>query len=181
MQIKPLKLAGTFAIHSDRATDERGYFMRTYDRACFAEYGLKTVWQQESLSFNLAPDTIRGLHFQTPLFAETKVVRVLQGAILDVFVDLRKDSVTYGSWDAADLSSENGEAVYIPAGFAHGFRTLEPNTLVEYKIDVAYAPENSGGILWNDKTLDIDWQTENSIVSQRDDQLPPFDAFVSPF
>jgi len=124
VQIKPLKLAGTFAIHSDRATDERGYFTRVYDQGSFAENGLKTGWQQESLSFNLAPDTIRGLHFQTPPFAETKVVRVLRGAILDVFVDLRKGSGTYGSWDAIELSADNGVAVYITAGFARSSRCV---------------------------------------------------------
>ena len=181
MQINPLKLAGTYSIHSDRNTDERGYFMRSYDRKFFAELGLQTEWAQESLSFNMMADTIRGLHFQMPPFVETKIVRVLRGAITDVFVDLRRASDSYGEWDSIDLSAENGLAVYIPAGFAHGFCTLEPDTLIEYKIDVPYAAECAGGIVWNDKTLNIDWKTARPLTSKRDGRLPEFVSFVSPF
>ena len=155
--------------------------MRAFDLESFAAAGLVTKWQQESLSFNKAVDTIRGLHFQTPPHIETKIVRVMQGAIIDVFVDLRKGSSTFGKWDAIELSADNGVAVYIPAGFAHGFRTLATDTLIEYKIDVPYSAENADGLLWNDKTLKIDWGVDDPLISDRDDQLPPFGSFISPF
>lgn len=181
MHIKPLKLSGAYEIKFSRFTDLRGFFVRFYDREVFAANGLQTVWEQESLSFNRQKNTVRGLHFQLPPFAETKLVRVAQGAIQDFFVDLRKDSKTYGEWEAIELSAENDRAVYLPKGFAHGFRTLSDNVLVEYKIDVPYRANSASGILWNDKTLNIDWITENPIISERDSELQLFGSFDSPF
>jgi dTDP-4-dehydrorhamnose 3,5-epimerase len=181
MEIKPLKLDGTYVLTAPRMTDERGYFMRSYDRADLAAAGLVTEWQQESLSFNREANTIRGLHFQTPPAAETKIVRVMAGSIWDVFVDLRRGSPTYGVWDAVELSEENGKAVYITAGFAHGFRTLEPRTVIEYKINVAYSAANAGGLPWNDPELRITWNVDDPIVSERDRAFAPFKDFVSPF
>jgi dTDP-4-dehydrorhamnose 3,5-epimerase len=181
MRINPLKLKGTYEIILERIGDARGFFMRFYDRQIFAENDLQIIWEQESLSFNQARDTVRGLHFQNPSFAETKLVRVVQGAIWDVFVDLRKDSETYGKWDAIELSAENNRAVYIPKGFAHGFRVLAENTMVEYKIDVPYRADLSGGIRWNDETLGVDWKVENPIISERDGKLQFFADFDSPF
>lgn len=181
MQIEPLKLDGTFKIKLERIGDNRGYFMRFYNRDIFAAHGLQTVWEQESVSFNKEKNTLRGLHFQLPPFNETKIVRAVQGAIWDVFVDLRKDSATYGEWDAIELSAENDTAVYIPKGFAHGFKTLTDNALVEYKIDANYSAESASGIRWNDEELNIDWNIENPITSERDGKLPLFRDFVSPF
>ena len=181
MQLKPRKLDGTFDINLTRIGDVRGYFMRFYNRQIFAEHGLQTVWEQESVSFNKEKNTLRGLHFQLPPYNETKIVRSVQGAILDVFVDLRKESKTYGEWDAIVLSAENDTAVYIPKGFAHGFKTLTENTLVEYKIDASYNAESASGIRWDDPDLAIDWNTENPITSQRDAQLQLFADFISPF
>ena len=181
MQIEPLKLKGVYRIKLERIGDERGYFMRFYNHDVFASHGLQTVWQQESVSFNKQKNTIRGLHFQLPPFDETKIVRAAQGMIWDVFVDLRKDSETYGEWDAIELSAENDTAVYIPKGFAHGFKTLAENTLVEYKIDANYNAESVAGLLWNDETLAVEWNTENPIMSERDKKLPPFAEFDSPF
>ncbi len=181
MQIRPCKLKGTFEIKLERIGDVRGYFMRFYNRQIFAEYGLQTIWEQESVSFNKEKDTLRGLHFQLPPYNETKMVRVVQGAVFDVFVDLRKDSETYGVWDSIELSAQNDIAVYIPKGFAHGFKTLAHNTLVEYKIDAGYNAESVSGIHWNDADLAVDWETENPIVSDRDADLPLFADFDSPF
>lgn len=180
MRIKPLKLQGTYEINFQRVGDARGFFMRFYDREIFAENNLQTVWEQESVSFNQARDTVRGLHFQRPPLVETKIVRAAHGAIWDVFVDLRKDSETYGEWDAIELSAENNRAVYIPKGFAHGFRTLSENALVEYKIDVPYRADLANGVRWNDKDLNIDWKVENPLISARDSELPFFKNFVSP-
>ncbi|MEJ7861519.1 MAG: dTDP-4-dehydrorhamnose 3,5-epimerase [Pyrinomonadaceae bacterium] len=181
MHIEPLKLAGTYKINLKRIGDSRGYFMRFYDRQVFAEHNLQTVWEQESVSFNQAKDTARGLHFQLPPLVETKIVRVAQGAIRDVFVDLRKDSATYGEWDTVELSAESDVAVYLPKGFAHGFHTLAKNTTVEYKIDVPYQADLSSGIRWNDETLSIDWNVEKPIISERDSKLQFFADFDSPF
>jgi len=181
MQIAPLRLKDACRIKLERITDARGYFMRFYNREIFAAHGLQTVWEQESVSFNKDKNTVRGLHFQFPPFNETKIVRVVKGAIFDVFVDLRKGSETYGEWDAIELSAENDTAVYIPKGFAHGFKTLAENTLVEYKIDALYNAESAGGIRWNDAELAIDWNTENLIMSARDAALPALADFDSPF
>ena len=181
MRISPLKLKGTYEIKFNRIGDARGFFMRFYDRRVFAENNLETIWEQESLSFNRQKDTVRGLHFQFPPLVETKLVRAAQGAIRDFFVDLRKDSETYGQWDSIELSAENDRAVYIPAGFAHGFRTLSENALVEYKINVPYQADSAGGIRWNDNDLNIAWNVENPIISARDAELPFMRDFVSPF
>lgn len=181
MQIEPLKLEGTYKIKLTRIGDLRGYFMRFYNLDIFAEHGLQTVWKQESVSFNKQKNTLRGLHFQLPPYDETKVVRAVNGAIMDFFVDLRKDSATYGKWDSIELSSENDTAVYIPKGFAHGFKTLAENTLVEYKIDANYNAEAASGILWNDSDLAVNWNTESPIISERDENLQKFADFNSPF
>lgn len=181
MQIEPLKLNGAYKIKLERIGDNRGYFMRFYNREIFAAHELQTIWEQESVSFNLEKNTVRGLHFQMPPFNETKIVRAVQGAIWDVFVDLRKDSKTYGEWDAIELSAENNTAVYIPRGFAHGFKTLAENSLVEYKIDANYSAESATGIRWNDQDLNVDWNVESPITSERDGKLQFFADFVSPF
>ncbi len=181
MHIEPLKLKGTFEIKLKRIGDARGFFMRFYDREIFAANNLQTRWEQESVSFNQAKDTVRGLHFQLPPHVETKIVRVVAGAILDVFVDLRADSETYGEWDALELSAENERAVYIPKGFAHGFRTLTENAAIEYKIDAPYQGDLASGIRWNDPALNVDWKVENPIISKRDTELQFFDHFDSPF
>lgn len=181
MQIEKLKLEGVFKIKLERIGDNRGYFMRFYNREIFTTLGLQTVWEQENVSFNKEKNTVRGLHFQLPPFDETKIVRVVNGAVWDVFVDLRKESPTFGEWDAIELSSENDTAVYIPKGFAHGFKTLTEETLVEYKIDANYNPESVSGIFWNDPDLAVEWNIENPIISERDTKLQFFRDFVSPF
>jgi dTDP-4-dehydrorhamnose 3,5-epimerase len=172
MLVKPLKLDGTFEITMQPRRDQRGYFSRSYDRNLFVEYGLNTDWVQENQSQSIHKNTIRGLHFQHPPFTETKLIRVIRGAILDVFVDIRKDSRTYGEWDSLELTEDNFKYVYIPKGFAHGFRSLIDNATVQYKVDAVYSPEHDAGIVWNDADLQIDWGTENPIVSERDTKLP---------
>jgi len=181
MLLRPLDIDGLYEITAPRNEDERGFFMRSYDRLAFEEQGLETQWEQESLSFNERRMTVRGLHFQLPPFPETKIVRVTQGAAMDIALDLRRTSPTYGKHFAIELSATNGNALYIPAGFAHGFQTLEDNTLVEYKINVAYHPELTAGIRWNDPSLDIRWHTGEISVSERDAALPLFAKFESPF
>jgi len=174
MLVKPLKLGGTFEISMEPRRDHRGYFVRSYDREIFAKHGLTTDWVQENQSQSVRKDTIRGLHFQRPPFTETKLVRVVQGAILDVFVDIRKDSATFGQWDSVELTEDNLKYVYIPKGFAHGFRTLTEVATVQYKVDSVYSPEHDAGIFWNDDDLQIDWGTVvDPLVSEKDSKLPP--------
>lgn len=155
--------------------------MEIYSRQAFVDHDLQTDWVQENQSLSAQRQTIRGLHFQSPPFAQAKLVRVIQGEILDVFVDLRKDSRTFGKWDSVILSGENSKSVYIPRGFAHGFCTLTENVLVQYKVDNVYSPECDGGIRWNDADIGIDWQVKEPILSPKDSNLPLYKDFVSPF
>jgi dTDP-4-dehydrorhamnose 3,5-epimerase len=181
MEIRGLRLHGTYEIKSDPHHDDRGYFMRVYDESCFCGNELNTRWVQESESFSKHNGTIRGLHFQNPPHSEIKLVRVVAGAVMDVFVDLRKESKTFGKWDSIILNSTMHNMVYVPKGFAHGFCTLSSNTIVLYKMDSAYCPEFQSGIKWNDLTLNITWPTKDPHISERDTKLPSFDEFVSPF
>lgn len=181
MEIKPLKLEGTFEIILKRFGDARGYFMETYSQNVFAEHDLQTNWVQENQSLSEKKQTIRGLHFQLPPFAQAKLVRAVQGEILDVFVDIRKGSKTYGKWDAIHLSADNCKAVYVPRGFAHGFCTLTDNAIIQYKVDNPYAPDHDSGIRWNDSDINIDWETQNPILSAKDEKSQLFKDFVSPF
>lgn len=181
LEIKPLKLAGTFEISIKKHGDARGYFMETYKKEIFAEHNLQTDWTQENQSLSEKKYTLRGLHFQLPPFEQTKLVRAIQGEIVDVFVDLRKDSETYGQWDSIHLSEENCKAVYVPRGFAHGFCTLTENAIIQYKVDNVYAPAHDSGIRWNDPDIGIIWETDAPILSAKDEKLQFLKDFASPF
>jgi len=181
MDIKPLKLKGSFEIQLFPKGDIRGYFMRTYDYDTFVHQGLQTKWIQENQSLSTDINIVRGLHFLKPPYTETKLIRVVQGKILDVFVDLRKNSKTFGQWDSIELSEDNYKAVYIPKGFAHGFLALTKTVLVTYKVDSAYVPEYDSGIRWNDPDVGINWTITSPILSERDKNLPFLADFISPF
>ncbi len=181
MEIIPLKLKGSYEIRFAPRGDERGYFMRSYDREMFAENGLQTDWIQENQSLSTQLHIVRGLHFLLPPHTETKLVRAVQGKILDAFVDLRKDSETFGQWDSIELSEDNFKAVYIPKGFAHGFCTLTEKVVVQYKVDSAYVGASDAGIRWNDPKIGINWNIENPILSERDKNLPLLEDLDSPF
>ena len=182
IELKPLRLAGTYEIALSPIYDERGYFLTTYQTRLFAEHGLVTDWAQENQSLSQQKGIIRGLHFQMPPHTETKLVRVLHGQVWDVFVDLRKGSPTYGQWDSVLLSAENPNMVYIPKGFGHGFCTLTEDVLVSYKVDEYYAPSAQAGLLWNDPTLAIEWPVAGEpLLSEKDQELPLFATFDSPF
>lgn len=168
MEIIPGKLKGTFGINLSPITDGRGFFMRTYDLNAFNEAGLNKVWVQENHSLSTQSGVVRGLHFQLPPFAETKLVRCISGKVLDVFVDLRKGSPTFGKWDSIELSAENKKMIFIPRGFAHGFCTLTENSEVLYKVDNYYSKEQERGLIWNDTEIGIDWPEENPILSEKD-------------
>lgn len=181
MVIRPLSIAGAFEVQLDARQDERGYFMRAYDASIFDRHELTDSWVQENEAFSIRKGVIRGLHFQRPPHAETKFVRVARGAILDVFVDLRRSSSSYRTCEMIELSETNHKAVYIPKGCAHGYCTLTDSSVVLYKVDQSYAPQFEGGLRWNDSGLAIAWPATKPIVSEKDSRLPELADFVSPF
>lgn len=157
--------------------------METYNRTALAAEGLDDVFVQDNHSRSEAAGTVRGLHFQTPPFAQAKLVRCSAGRILDVAVDIRAGSPTFGRHVAAELSAENGWQLYVPVGFAHGFATLEPSSELQYKVTAPYSAPNDGGIFWNDPALGIDWSidTNAAVLSEKDQKLPLLADFVTPF
>ena len=167
-----LNLPGAFIIQTQPHKDDRGSFARTFCRDEFELRGLDPCVAQCSLSRNERAGTLRGLHYQANPFGEVKLVRCGRGAFYDVIVDLRGKSPTYGKWAAVTLSSENGVMLYVPAGFAHGFQTLEDDTEVCYQVSTPYLPELARGIRWDDPTLRITWPTRDPILSDRDRELP---------
>ncbi len=181
MDFVPLKLNGTFEVRPSVIHDSRGYFAESYLREVFREHGADADWLQENRSFSVQRNTIRGLHFQAPPAAQSKLISVVGGEILDVVVDIRKGSPTYGMWDAVKISSEKCNSVFIPAGFAHGFCTLTDGVTVVYKVDALYSPSHECGIIWNDPDLAIDWPTDKPVLSDRDRALGTFAELVTPF
>lgn len=154
--------------------DHRGFFSETYNKRALAEAGLDLEFVQDNHSLSAQKGTLRGLHFQTPPFGQDKLVRVTRGAILDVAVDLRRGSPTYGQHVSAELSAENWSQLLVPIGFAHGFVTLEPDTEVLYKVTQYYSPECDRGLLWNDPDLGIPWPVAeaDAILSDKDRKHP---------
>ncbi len=177
----PLGLDGACLVEGSCREDERGYFSRVYDERVFAEGGLHRVWLQENESLSRSPGTLRGFHFQRPPFAETKLVRVARGAVLDVIVDLRGGSASFGRHEAVELSAANRRMLYVPRGFAHGYCTLTEEALVLYKVDSRYHPEAEGGVLWSDPDLSVSWPVKDPILSPKDARLPPLRDLSSPF
>jgi len=169
----PMNIADVIFIQPKRHNDARGWFRETYSFERLSEFGIpRFVQDNESLS--VAPKTVRGLHFQRAPFAQAKLVRCVSGAIYDVAVDIRPDSPTFGLHVAARLDASDGCQMFIPEGFAHGFCTLLPDSIVEYKVSRPYAPESEGGIAWNDPALGIAWPVADGVatVSDRDRALP---------
>lgn len=154
--------------------DSRGFFSETYSKAAFAEAGIDCEFVQDNHSLSVEKGVVRGLHFQTPPFAQDKLVRVARGSILDVAVDLRRGSPAYGKHVSVILSAEDWNQVFIPKGFAHGFCTLEGNTEVIYKVTAYYSAEHDRGLFWNDPALGIQWPVSGTkaILSQKDRGLP---------
>lgn len=154
--------------------DERGYFSETYNAEALKKVGFDETFIQDNQSYNKSAGVLRGLHYQTPPFAQDKLIRVTQGSIFDVAVDIRKDSPSFGKWIGVTLSKKNGQQLLIPKGFAHGYLTLEPDTEVCYKVSDTYAPEFEMGIIWDDPQLKINWPLSTSplVLSQKDLLLP---------
>jgi dTDP-4-dehydrorhamnose 3,5-epimerase len=181
--MEPLEIEGLVLLRPKKFVDARGYFLETYSFRAYADAGVGTTFVQDNQSLSVDIGTIRGLHFQAPPEPQAKLVRVIQGRIFDVAVDLRNGSKTYGRWCAVTLTADGGEQFFLPRGFAHGFCTLEPETIVAYKVDGYYAPACDSGLRWDDPDLDIAWPVDRAtaIVSDKDAKLAPFVNFVSPF
>ena len=176
------KISDLITIEPTVFGDARGYFLESYNEKKFEEIVGKTLFVQDNESKS-SKGVLRGLHFQKPPFEQAKLVRCIEGEVLDVAIDIRKGSPTYGYHVAVKLSGENKKQLFVPRGFAHGFLVLSDTATVAYKVDNTYAPEFDAGIRWNDKKLNIQWGLEESevLVSAKDAELPFFSEFESPF
>ncbi len=174
MLIQPTENPDLTILVPRRFHDPRGFFVESYNRRSLAEHGLTYDFVQDNVSLSTKPGTVRGLHFQRPPMAQAKLVSVLQGAIFDVAVDLRQGSPWYGRSVAVRLSAEEGNQLMVPAGFAHGFCTLEPDTVVAYKVDAYYSAADDDGLYWADPALGIDWPVTEAVaeLSDKDRRLP---------
>ena len=172
----PATLQDVWIIKPRKFYDERGHFFESFNAALWEAQGFKEAFVQDNQSFSVK-GVIRGLHFQESPYAQGKLVRVLQGRVLDVAVDLRPESATYGQHEVFDLDGNEGTMVYIPAGFAHGFVALE-DSIFHYKCTQGYCKEAERGIRWDDPVLNIAWGVSNPIVSDKDQVLPSFEEYI---
>lgn len=170
------ELTGAYIITPERFEDERGFFARTWCQQEFAFHGLDCRLVQCNISFNREKGTLRGMHYQAAPYAETKLVRCTMGTVYDVIVDLRPDSRTFKQWIAVELSADNRQMLYVAAGLAHGFQTLEPNTEVLYQMSEFYVPASVRGVRWNDPAFGIQWLLKVQAISDRDRTYPDFTA-----
>lgn len=184
MQFIHTPIADLIVIEPKVWKDTRGYFYESYSAKAFAEAGIDATFVQDNQSFS-QKGTLRGLHAQKAPFAQGKLVRVIQGSVLDIAVDARKDSPTFGEHYALELSGENHKQLWIPPGFLHGFLTLEDQTIFTYKVTDYYDKNSEVGVMWNDPDLNINWSKdiaiEDLLLSDKDLVLPSFKDFVSPF
>lgn len=171
MELVKTELSGVFVINPKVFKDDRGFFFESYQYEKLCKEGIDIVFRQDNQSFS-KKGTIRGLHYQKGLAAQTKLVRCLQGEIYDVIVDLRRASPTFGRWLGVVLSAENKKQLFIPQGFAHGFSVLSAQAEVFYKCDNYYSPQNEAGIRWDDPSLAVVWQVSTPCVSPKDNKLP---------
>ncbi|MFK3664708.1 dTDP-4-dehydrorhamnose 3,5-epimerase [Ochrobactrum teleogrylli] len=176
MEVRSLGLDGAFEIIPRKFGDDRGFFSETYNAKSFAEAGIDLQFVQDNHSFSAAKGVVRGLHYQLPTRAQDKLVRVIRGAILDVAVDIRKSSPTFGKWVALEVSAEKWNQILVPKGFAHGFMTLVENTEVIYKVTDYYSPEHDRSIRFDDPAIGIEWPLPSSGVqlSDKDQKAPLF-------
>lgn len=174
MIFKEPLLKGAYVIEPESLTDERGFFARVFCQREFEAHGIDFDIVQCSISHNKAKGTLRGMHYQVAPKAEAKLMRCTKGAIYDVIIDMRPDSLTYCKWMAVELTSENRKMVYVPEGFAHGFQTLEANTEVFYQMNEFYAREYAKGVRWNDPAFSIKWPIKTAVISEKDKTYPSF-------
>lgn len=181
--IEKTKLDGVVEITPRRFSDNRGYFSETYNLETLSKHGVTTQFVQDNQSYSRDRGTVRGLHFQAPPSAQAKLVRVLQGVIWDVAVDVRRGSPTHGQWVGVELSDDKGNQLLIPEGFLHGFVTRTDDCVVAYKCSDTYAPSTEGSVRFDDPDLGIDWgiPTDQAVLSDKDAAAPSFATFETPF
>jgi dTDP-4-dehydrorhamnose 3,5-epimerase len=174
MEIARTSIEGVLVIQPKKFADARGFFAPVFRQSLLEEAGVTHGWVQDNQSLSLKRGTVRGMHFQRPPFAQAKLVRVVRGAAMDVCVDLREGSPSFGQHVAVELSAENLTQVYIPPGFAHGFCTLSDNTEVLYKVSADWSPQHEGGVRWNDPAFGIDWPVKagREVIAERDASWP---------
>lgn len=182
MQVIKTPLEGVLVIEPKVFKDSRGFFVETYNEERYMQAGITARFVQDNMSASTY-GVVRGLHFQRPPYTQAKLVSCIEGEVLDVAVDLRKDSLTYGQWYSVLLSAENHRQFFIPRGFAHGFSVLSPTAIFAYKCDNLYHPEADGGLMLNDPTLNIDWQVpeDQMILSDKDKNHPFLKDLDNPF
>lgn len=168
MKVTELDLPGVLLIEPDVFKDYRGYYMESYSKRTLEKYGINDEFVQDNHLLSLKKGTIRGIHFQNAPYAQSKLLRCTKGKILDVVVDLRKDSLTYKKWISIELDAESKKQIYIPRGFGHACMSLVDDTEVQYKVDNLYYPEYDRAIAWNDPELNIEWGIKDVIVSEKD-------------
>jgi dTDP-4-dehydrorhamnose 3,5-epimerase len=181
MEFIATKFNGAFILKPLVHSDDRGFFLESYSSRDFIKAGISVNFVQDNHSMSVEPGVLRGLHFQNPPMAQSKLIRATKGAIFDVIVDLRKNSPTFGQWESFELSDTNFLSLFVPHGFAHGFCTLGASTEVMYKVDNFYSPEHDSGIRWEDPTLGIPWPNKDPVLSGKDKLLPFFGASSFPF
>lgn len=183
MLVQALGIPDVLVVTPRRFGDDRGFFSETYNERSFAEAGIDVRFVQDNHSYSAQRGTVRGLHYQAPPHAQAKLVRVAQGRIYDVAVDARKGSPTFGQHVGATLTAEGGEQIFVPAGFLHGFITLEPDTHVLYKVDDYYSKACDGAVRFDDPALAIDWGdlARSPVLSEKDAAAPSWAEFSSPF
>lgn len=172
MIFKETALKGVYIIEIEAIKDERGFFARSFCRKEFEKYGLNSNIVQCNISYNKKKGTLRGMHYQVKPHEEAKIVSCVKGSIYDVIIDLQPDSPTCYQWFAVELSAENYKMLYIPEGFAHGFQTLEDNTVVYYQMSEFYHPECAAGVRWDDPAFNIEWPDDERIIAVKDLQYP---------
>ena len=180
MKVETYSILGPLLITPSIFEDERGHFFESFSKALFQQHGINSEFVQDNQSLS-QKGTLRGLHFQAPPFDQGKLVRVSRGRVIDIIVDIRKSSPTYGQNITVELSDKNKQQLWVPPGFAHGFSVIEDNTIFQYKCTQYYNKASEGGVIYNDNTLALDWKIENPIVSEKDLILPAFKNFNSPF
>ncbi len=173
IKVLPTSIPDVVELVPQRHGDERGWFSETFNQQAISSFGINVSWVQDNESFSAAVGTLRGLHYQIGSFAQDKLVRVLDGAVLDVAVDLRRSSATFGQHVAVKLSAETGNQLFVPRGFGHGFCTLEPDTRFAYKVSATYDPSSERAVAWNDPELAIQWPQTNDVLLSAKDQAAP--------
>ncbi|WP_168123914.1 dTDP-4-dehydrorhamnose 3,5-epimerase [Paenibacillus sp. HB172176] len=172
MRVIETKLPGVLLIEPQVFGDHRGFFIESFHAGKYAEHGMDQPFVQDNHSLSAEPYVLRGLHYQLAPKAQAKLVRVTAGEVLDVVVDIRRGSPTFGRWASFMLSADNKRQLYVPQGFAHGFCTLVPNTEVQYKVDMFYSPQHDRGIAWDDPAIGIEWPAADPVLSEKDAKQP---------